>query len=178
MAEIQEVQTSITTTPENTLETIEAIWTSSRKIIIWRQTRERISLAWESWATLSYYVPDTPIDWYTETEWEGTITNVVWELIYSKSGEWVRLPLEWSYQLTINCFRWSQNPSGTITATTRVLADRKQVYSYDNSANSAHQDTINITVGKFTVIEMDLIYNSTYSATRWNVAQTIVIQKL
>ena len=173
---VQEVQTPVETTPINTLETIEAIWTSSRKIIIWRQTRDR--LYWESGVTLSYYVPTVTVDWYTETEWEATLLDEVWELSYNKNWEWVRIPIEWTYQLTIDCFRWSQNPSGTIIATTRVLADNKQIYSYDNSANSDHQDVITVTLGKFTTIRMDLIYDSDYSATRWNVTKTVVIQKL
>jgi len=177
---VQQVQTDVNITPENTLETIEAIWTSSRKIIIGRQTRERIY--WESWATLSFAsntISATSWDYYDNLDGTATLTDVVWDLAYTLWGNWVRIPLQWNYQLTINTAHWSTTWAWVTTTTTRVRVDWVTVYTYDNPVNQDHIDTINMTIGKFSVVSMEQDGTTTKTNSYvWWQTSTVTIQKL
>lgn len=174
---IQKVQTDVTTTPENTLETIEAIWTSSRKIIIWRQTRERIY--GESGATLNFTsisIQAHSGDIFENMDGTATVTDVVWDLAYTLWGNWVRIPLQWNYQLTITTAKWS---SVWRIMTTRVKVDWVTVYTYTSSSNTDHTDTINMTIGKFSVVSMEQDWEATADLVYvWWRTSVVQIQKL
>lgn len=178
MADLQEVQTAVEVTPENTLETIEAIWTSSRKIIIWRQTRQKIY--GESWATLTFVAPTIsyqPAWFYPNLEWTWTVSNEVWELAYSQQWDWMRLPLQSSYSLTITTAKWRSTWYWPVVATTRVKLAGETIYSYDSSSNSDYSETITVIAGKFSVltIEIDMSLPTT-SAIGWTA--TVKVQKI
>ena len=83
MADLQEVQTAVDITPENTLETIEAIWTSSRKIIIGRQTRWIVQ--WWSWLSMqnSVYLVMHAWDETDDLIWTLTVFDTYWDLFYA-----------------------------------------------------------------------------------------------
>lgn len=175
--EIQQVQTPIDTTQETTLETIEAIWTSSRKIIIWRQTRQKIY--GESGATYTFVTPlEYQNAWtYHDLEGTGTVSDEIWELSYNQQGNWMRLPLQSSYSLTITPASWRATAYWDVVRTTRVLVGGKIVYTYDSTRTDGHTDTITITAWKFAVVtvESDISLPTTWS-TRWTT--TVVVQKL
>lgn len=106
---IQEVQTPVNPVNETTLETIEAIGTSSRKIIEWRQTR------W--WHSISICEATGNVEWryesgvswnpsdYIESE-NLTISNITWNIEFSMSGSAIRLPVQWGYVCDIE---WGLN---------------------------------------------------------------------
>ena len=176
--EIQQVQTPIDTTQETTLETIEAIWTSSRKIIIWRQTRQKIY--GESWATYTFTAPSQsyqPEWFYPDLEWTWSVSNVIWELAYNQQWNGMRLPLQSSYSLTITPASWRATWYWDVVTTTRVRVWGKTVYTYESHRTDGHTDTITITAWKFSVVtvEMDM-YLPTTSSTGWTA--TVIVQKL
>lgn len=176
--EIQQVQTPIDTTQETTLETIEAIWTSSRKIIIWRQTRQKIY--GESWATLTFTAPTRtyqPEWFYPDLEWTWTVSDVVWELSYNQQWNWMRLPLQSSYSLTITPAKWRSTWYWPVVTTTRVRLAGKTIYTYNSSSTADYSETITVTAWKFSVltIELDMELPTTWS-TGWTA--TVVVQKL
>lgn len=178
MADLQEVQTAVEITPENTLETIEAIWTSSRKIIIWRQTRQKIY--GESGATLTFVAPAKyyqPAWFYPNLEWTWTVSDEVWELSYSQNWDWMRLPLQSSYSLTITPAKWHSSWYWPIITTTRVKIAGETVYSYDSSSSADYSETITVTAWKFSVLTIELdMQLPTTADTGWTAI--VKVQKL
>lgn len=173
---VQEVQTPVTPTTINTLETIEAIWTSSRKIIIWRQTRDRPY--GESWASMSLTIEARrvyPGEYYEDMEWTVSVYDVVWELAYTQVWNWLRVPLEWMYSITINCARGSTTQGLNSTTTTRIKVDTKTVYTYTTSVyNPVNTETISVLIWKFSVISIHIDMERFTEWTWWWDASVIV----
>lgn len=172
---VQQVQTAITTTPENTLETIEAIWTSSRKIIIGRQTRERIYE--DSWVTLTFTVP---FHWYSEGDvvydipWTWALSDETGEWDYMLVDEGVRIPVQGYYSLTITTFHGS---SLWVTTKTWVDVNDREVYTKSNSTNNDITETITLTLGKFSRINVRVGISTSINTNRWW-STPVVIKKL
>ena len=174
MADLQEVQTAVDITPENTLETIEAIWTSSRKIIIWRQTRQR--LYGESGATLAFVVPRVdyqPAWFYPNLEWTWSVSDEVWELAYTPQWNWMRLPIQSSYSLNITTVKWRSSSYWPIVATTRVKLSGDTIYSYDSSSSADHSETITVIAGKFSVLTIEVDMSL---PTYWTIDWTAIVK--
>lgn len=102
---VQEVQTAVTFQNETTLETIEAVGTSSRKIIEWRQTIwwHNISRC-EAWGNVGYrYISGTTpkqSDYIESTDL--AITSSVGDYEFSMVGNGIRLPVKWWYQFDVS----------------------------------------------------------------------------
>lgn len=152
---VQEVQTDVVRRQENTLETIENIWTSSRKIIIDRQTRHVYKHSWISMNTeFDTFgsvdpAPGTiipPIIGVTTYDSEGEIEYrlIDWEL---------RIPVAWQYQVTISFpTQWS----GTMTTNLRVNGEK--VYSKDTTGYGSQTDSMTLDLGKYDMLSVDRSY--------------------
>ena len=96
---MQEVQTSVNYTPETRLQTIEAVGTSSRKIIEGRQTTGRYlswcTASWERNVSVSSEHPDS---WYVSQPL--SITDSTGKMMYSTQDWGVKVPVAWTYQIT------------------------------------------------------------------------------
>ena len=175
MADLQEVQTAVDITPENTLETIEAIWTSSRKIIIGRQTRWIVQ--WWSWISMqnSVYLEMHAWDETDDLIWTLTVFDAYWDLFYQFAWDAIRIPEQWNYAITITPADWSN--SWYYTCTTKVWAWNEVIYSYLKNNNTPYSETINVTLGKFTLIKLT-IKSVAYGATSWTRTASLTIKKL
>jgi hypothetical protein len=113
---MQEVQTWIEIYDESTLETIEAVGTSSRKIIEWRQTRWRhISSGCVATGNVSRYYDSM---WPSESGYVASqdmaVSSQTWWVEYIIQDGWVRIPLGWTYQCTLTRWWWSTYHEMTI----------------------------------------------------------------
>jgi hypothetical protein len=145
---VQEVQTSVIPTNETTLETIEAIGTSSRKIIEWRQTR------W--WRSISICEATGNVKWryvsgsswnpseYIESE-DLAITNVEWNIEFSMVGNAIRLPVQWWYVCDIE---WGIAPLNW-TANLYVKVWQTTIYTDMLDTSWTKTATVNFNAWKF-----------------------------
>ena len=168
---VQEVQTDVIKRQENTLETIESIWTSSRKIIIGRQTRDKYTHSWitmtTSFDTFGSVDPAPwtvipPITWVTTSDAFG-------EMEYKLVNGELRIPVAWQYQVSIS---YSLPPTSW-TMTTNLRVNGKKVWTEDVSSGS-HSATITLDFGKYDLITVDRSYYYT-SIFSWYPAQTVSV---
>lgn len=144
---LQEVQTSIANTTESTLETIEAVGTSSRKIIEWRQT------IW--WHSVSSCIATGNVfwrynwdwnreSWYIESE-DLEITSNYWPIDFVNIWSAIRLPMAWSYECELTWWIWSTQRTETIY----IKVWGKTVYT--ETLNTVTQKTVKFkfNAGKF-----------------------------
>lgn len=135
---VQEVQSSVLSTNESTLETIEAVGTSSRKIIEWRQTiwGHKIStcaatgnVSWEyiwDWNRDSGYLESNDLE----------ITSSTWPIEFVMKWNAIRLPVSWSYECELTWWIWATQRTGTIYI--KVWSNTV----YTNMINSVTQETV------------------------------------
>lgn len=174
---IQDTQTNIAHPVNDTLETIDAIWTSSRKVIIWRQTREIIR--GESWAKLSFETEhiNVPAWWGTYLDMDGTWTvyDEVGDVGYKAVDKWIRIPLQWNYSLGITTAKgWGWY----LTATTTITVDWDEVYTYSTSSAADHTDTLNLTIGKFSIVKAHIDLSVNTSASNLYATAGITVQRI
>lgn len=151
---VQEVQTSVAIPQENTLETIEAIGTSSFKIVEWRQTR--------GWHYSSSAVVSGSASWtYFSSSWERQspkekasmwLSSATWKASYLVRVWSVRVPTAWTYQLTLYRYWWSSRNSTTIYMVKWENSWDTQLYTKTFSANSSETVNLEFDLGKFEVI--------------------------
>ena len=150
---MQEVQTWIEIYDESTLDTIEAVGTSSRKIIEWRQTRGghyvsrceatgNVQWYWKEWDDRnSYYIKSQDLD---ITSQNGNVEFIM------QNGN-IRLPQAWTYQCTLY---WGSGWPG-IEWTIYIIVWGTTVYT--NSFNNTFQEetvTFTFNAGKFAELEL------------------------
>lgn len=171
---MQEVQTAVNITPINTLETIEWIGTSSRRIVIGRQTTQKVS--WTSGYSLSIAPSWTGLIWDDSWDltWEPSITDEQWDLIYKLIDTWVRVPLQWNYQLEIHCWTGS-NYTRTIT---KIKVNWETRYEYNSASYDEHIDTITLTLWKFDLVELTIRIICISWNTSWAHRASYKLQKL
>lgn len=147
---VQEVQTGIWIANETTLETIEAVGTSSFKIVEWRQTKwgHYVSkCSGNGNVTWHYVSPNT-----TSPEIESTdltITSNVGKAEFVMRNGGIRLPAQWTYQITI-----SRGAAGNANGTMILKVWGKEVYRTLLYHANSTTDTIIADAGKFDTIEM------------------------
>lgn len=175
---VQEVQTGIWITNETTLETIEAIGTSSFKIREWRQTTARfvsgcsgsgsVSWYWSSW-------DDRQSDEILSSDTAITDQNGNQE--YSIRDGWIRVPVAWTYQITFTWTGWTSSNYNTLI----LKWWGKVLYTKEHTSNLTETVTLTVNLGKFDLIEIrsSFYYNGGSSAaTLTNTVSSITIQQL
>lgn len=170
---VQEVQTDVVKRTETTLETIEAIWTSSRKIIIDRQTRQRYY--WASGITYSQTIPYDSYSPWTTSDMSGTVTlsNKIWGMDYLKIDNTARIPIQWNYSITVTPQPWWV--AGTFKTKLRVNDD--VVMEITRSTNDSTPETWYYILWKFDLVKVTIQLITTGNpAWEWNA--TAVIQRL
>ena len=101
---VQEVQTGIWITNETTLETIQAIGTSSVKIREWRQTTWHFtSLCEASWSQWAATKPDGSMG--DKVQATLTIDSEYWPIDYDIVDWWIRIPEAWWYEIKL-AWKW------------------------------------------------------------------------
>lgn len=150
---VQEVQTSVAIPQENTLETIEAIGTSSFKIVEWRQTRGwhySSSAVVSGSASWSYQSPgDRQSPKVQASMW---LNSATWKATYAVRAWSVRVPTAWTYQLTLYWRWWSSRNSSTIYMVKWENEWDTQLYTRTFNSNTNETVNFNFDLGKFDVI--------------------------
>ena len=148
---VQEVQTWIWITNETTLETIEAIGTSSFKIIEWRQTKwwHYISECNATWDVVwSYYSPAST-DWPEIKSSDFHITSQTGQKEFVMRNGWVRVPAQWTYQIDLRF-----GAAWTSDATVILKASGRELYRKTLTSATTESITTYIDLGKFESIEL------------------------
>ena len=175
MKMVQQVQKAIEITPENTLETIEAIWTSSRKIIIWRQTRQK--LYGQSWVTYNQEIPyqSYPIGTYEDMSGTVTLSDKVWDLDYLLVWDAVKIPLQWNYSVTITPeWRWGAN---YWKATTKLWINWQVAWQTTRVDNDLTPATLYLVLWKFDLLKLTITTQALVN-TAWGRKAYMTIQRL
>lgn len=167
---VQEVQTSVNQPIETTLETIQAVGTSSVKIVEGRQTTWGRFAYWckASW-NKSMYAPDTQ-------QITLTISSSYWNTEFLKVDGGIRIPLAWAYEIVAEC-RWG-NIGWWVNFTHYIKSwdtDLFNVVTSNNNDTITSSKTVNL--GKFDIVKVI----SKCGWTAWNGAvsyDTITITKL
>lgn len=170
---VQEVQTDVARRTESTLETIEAIWTSSRKIIIDRQTRQKYYGA--SGITYNQTIPYASYSPWTTDDMSGTVTfsDKIWELDYLNVEDAARIPIQWNYSITVTPQPWWV----AWTFKTKLRVNDDVVMEITKSTNDSTPQTEYFILWKYDKVRVtiQLITSSTPS---WEWHATAVIQRL
>lgn len=144
---LQEVQTATTNRTESTLETIEAVGTSSRKIIEWRQTI--------GWHSISKCVASGNVGWQYKWDWNRNsdylessnlaVSSSTWPIEFTTKSHAIRLPVQWSYECEMTWWISSSQRTGTIYV--KVWSETV----YTNTINSVTTKTakFKFNAGKF-----------------------------
>ena len=170
---VQEVQTWVWITNETTLETIEAIGTSSFKIVEWRQTKwAKYAIGCEATWTASWSLSENNRDTWTVKS-KLSLTSSYGKQDFVISNGWVRFPTPWTYTIAIT-WRWG---GSSLSATVTLNLGGTQIYTKTFSGG-AGTDTWskNIDVGKFDLLEMytRFYYSWSGSASGWFVSDPVI----
>lgn len=175
---VQEVQTWIGIYNESTLETIEAIWTSSFKIVEWRQTTwwhytSNVKAQWSvTWMYYSWDSRDSGLIQSTNM----IINSQSGKTTFSISDNWLRVPIAWSYRITL--YRdWG---SSTQTAKIYVKSWGKTLYTKSSSGYISETVEINSNLWKFDNIEIwwEFQYYGSSTAAQCSINYNLTIQQL
>ena len=175
---VQKVQTWVWITNETTLETIEAIGTSSFKIREWRQTTARYVNKCE-W--------NGKVTWYWQTWDERQSEEVIstdtaidsqnWNQEFIIDSGWIRVPVAWTYQITFTWSWWSS----TSNATFILKWWDKELYSNEHTSSQTETVTVVANLWKFDLIELrwSFYYTGSSSSATMNIqVSSIIIQQL
>lgn len=162
---VQKVQTAVGEMQPTTLDTIEAVGTSSRKLREWRQTTGERFLGYctttENTLTRLY------TSWGSRDSGMLQLNNLTIDttssnLIYTMKDGGVRIPKGWTYQVEIT---WSSGWFADMTATLYVKTGNGQTLYTETSTNNSQQtDTFLVNVGKFDTIEVWVDYHYSWSS--------------
>lgn len=147
---VQEVQTGIGITQQTTLETIEAIGTSSFKIREWRQTTDRFTRGCVATGNVSAYLPNTWTSAITKST-DLAITEQTGKEGFSMSGGWIRIPVAWAYQIMLHWGWGGSNVESTIS----IRTSNRELYTKTFSGSSQKEDVlIPADLGKFETVQL------------------------
>lgn len=177
----QEVQTSVWLQTETTLETIQAIGTSSVKIREGRQTTGRYIWGCVASGSCGWYYHE----WETERDSEEILsTNIAvdsyfWKAEYAIRDYGVRVPCVWTYEITLHRWGWATDKKSTI-----IIKSWGKVL-YTNSFSGTWQSetvTFYADLWRFSTIEIRWqfrYYGSNSGAAVWFVGTpTLTIKQL
>lgn len=150
---VQEVQTWIGITNETTLETIEAIGTSSFKIKEWRQTTARYlsECSWRADVDRTYSSGGSRDSGLIK--WVVTLNDSVWKAEFMQVNGGIRIPTAWTYQLTFNWQAGGTNFDSTLylrnwpNPTDKVIYTFAAIWTYKSI-----DDSFIVDLGKFDII--------------------------
>ena len=175
---LQEVQTWVWITNETTLETIEAVGTSSFKIREWRQTTPRYvnNCEWK-WKAA----------WYYSNQWDrqseevlSTDTEILsqnWNQDYIIRDGWIRVPVAWTYQITFTWSGWSSTSNVTLI----LKGWWKELYRNEHTSSQTETVTVVANLWKFDLIEIwwSFYYKGSASGASLSLSVTsMIIQQL
>ena len=175
---VQEVQTSVERPVETTLETIEAIGTSSIKIIEGRQTR--------GWHYASKCTASWKVSWYYSNQGERqseevesqdmVISDNIGKQDYEIRELWVRVPQAWTYQITLTWSGWSS----TSNATMILKCGWNVVYTQEHTSSQTETVVLVVDMGKFDLVEAwgSFYYKGSSSWATLNLTYSMDIQQL
>jgi hypothetical protein len=175
---VQEVQTSTTPIVENTLETIEAIGTSSRKIIENRQTR------WGHYA--SKCSASWTVKWYYDNQWGRqseeiesdnlTISESTGKQSFELRDLWIRVPQAWTYQITLTWSWWSSTANNTMI----LRCWWNVVYTKEHTSSQTETVILLVDMWKFDLVEAwsSFYYKGSASAASLTNTYSLDIQQL
>ena len=175
---VQEVQTSVERPVETTLETIEAIGTSSIKIIEGRQTR--------GWHYASGCNASGTVSWYYQSGDERqspeiesanmAINSSTGKQTYEIRELGVRVPQAWTYQITLKWTGWTS----TSYATMILICGGNVVYTKEHTSNQTETVVLLVDMGKFDLIEArsTFQYNGSSTAATMQTTFSLDIQQL
>lgn len=152
---VQEVQTWVWVYNETTLETIEAIGTSSFKIVEWRQTKwwHYASEVNVSWTSMWSYVKETGIRQSGMVESTNmSIWSSSWKQEYSLKNLGIRVPSAWTYQCTLYWTWGASSYQPTIYLIRWTTENDIVLYTKTFWRNGSETITINADLGKFDIL--------------------------
>lgn len=145
---VQEVQTWVWVYNETTLETIEAIGTSSFKIVEWRQTKgwHYVSSVTASWgASWSYSSSGAWNRQSPDIKATLSLSNPVWKYEYAIDDGGVRVPVPWTYEVTITA-SWG---AWTMTVNSKVIKSDWTVIYTATTYWGSDTKVVKLDLGKF-----------------------------
>ena len=173
---VQEVQTGIWITNETTLETIEAIGTSSFKIREWRQTTARyVSGCISSCSIYWSWDPGNPRDSW-ELHGNLSISSSSGKQEYLVKNGSIRVPVAWTYQITLTWSWWSSISNATVI----LKWWWNQLYTKTFNSNNSETVVLTVDLWKFDLVEVyGDIYCTSGSSSSMNMQITqLKIQQL
>lgn len=180
---VQEVQTWVWVYNETTLETIEAIGTSSFKIVEWRQTKggHYTSSVETSWTSTWDYIRDvTPRQSPMVVSTDMAISSSSWKAEFTLSNYWIRVPAPWTYQITLHWSWWASTFQPTVYLIRWVNKSDTVLYTKTFSAHDEETITLNVDLGKFEIITIR--WSFYYSGSAWvsnpTLVYTLTLQQL
>lgn len=179
---VQEVQTWVWVYNETTLETIEAIGTSSFKIVEWRQTKwwhytSSASASW--WVNWDYHSWDERQSPKVESV-DMSIWSSEWKAEFTVRDYWLRVPVAWTYQCTVYWRWWSNTSQPTIYVTQWSSKDDEVLYTKTFPSNRNETVTFNVDMWKFDVITIRWSFYYSWSASSAGLGfqYTLTLQQL
>lgn len=175
---VQEVQTGVWITNETTLETIEAIGTSSFKIIEWRQTKGGHFV---SGCSATGGVNRNYQSGWSRDSGEIKSSNMTISDNFGKSeltlrNNWIRVPNPWTYQITL----WRSGWGATNYATIILKWGGKTIYTKEFTSSDSETVVVSADLWKFDAIEIwgQFTYNWSASAASLGILATLKITQL
>lgn len=174
---VQQVQQWVINTPETTLETIEAVGTSSKKLIEWRQTTGEHFVWWctGSWSLSWWYDYHT----WNRYSWTKQMTNLSigttrWPRTFSKVDYGIRVPKWWTYKLDMVWRWWGYSLQATIYVKKGTSFSDETIYTASSYENTNITVSKILTLGKFEIItvrwEFYYWWSSDYASAAINVS--------
>jgi len=177
---VQEVQTWVGIYNETTLETIEAIGTSSFKIKEWRQTTPRY--LWEvtgSGTVNRHYVsPNVDSGMIMGTM---TISDMVGKAEYSISNGWIRVPFAGTYRITYRGTVGSAVADTTLYLKAGTESNSPTLWTKTyNTWGVNESGSVIVDLGKFDIVTLRVhwYYTSTYASGDLSNTLNVTIQQL
>lgn len=152
---VQEVQTWVWITNETTLETIEAIGTSSFKIVEWRQTKGGHYVGGCKSSCSIYY--NYQQAWGNRDsgllKWNVNLTESVWKAEFIKVNGGIRVPVAWSYEISYKCEVGSSVNEWGIYIKRWTDASSPNIFSLVTTSGSKTKEwSFIIDLGKFEIL--------------------------
>ena len=180
---VQEVQTGVWITNETTLETIQAIGTSSFKIVEWRQTKGG---HYVGWCKCSMVVRRSYEEWVTDRQSplvigkNVTIDSWEWNAEYKVINDGIRVPVSWTYEISGTAKAGWSEYSGTTYLKVGTCAWDTTIYSLHGNSTKTEDFTIRANIGKFDVITIwgEFYYNGNQhnASPSWSVITMTITQ--
>lgn len=149
---VQEVQTSVIQPIETTLDTIQAIGTSSFKIVEWRQTKGWHYVGWAktTWGRYTYTASTSVTSPVTQIP--VTLDSSYWKYDYSIVSGWLRVPVAWTYELEFSRYWGSSLNSSTIFIKNWTTENSQTLYTNTFGNSWSEVKTMVVDLGKFDTI--------------------------